>query len=182
MRMDFQQDADQFLSFLTIQRGLSDNTVAAYGEDIRRFIEFLKAKEVPDWGAVDTDTILDFLESERDSGHETATLARRLVSIKVLFRHLTEAGKIPRNPAAVMDSPKLWRILPDFLSESEVDAFLDAYPASVAENPLDLRNRAMLELLYASGLRVSESAMIATFPITRISAGSSRSFRRNCRT
>lgn len=72
----------------------------------------------------------------------------------MLYRHLEEEGLIKENPAAVLESPKLWRVLPDFLTVSEVNAFLNAWPEK--GTALELRNRTMLELLYASGLRVSE--------------------------
>ena len=116
------------------------------------------------WREVDRDLVLDYLDGEREKGMQTATLARRLVSIKMFFRFLHEEGLIPEDFTAVMDSPKLWRILPDFLSEREVDALLAAYPNS-AKFPLEMRNRAILELLYASGLRVSEAAKL---PLTGV--------------
>lgn len=88
---------------------------------------------------------------------EVATLARRLVAIKVFFRYLFQERIIGADITDVMDSPKLWRILPEFMSTAEVDAFLNAFSAN-SKDPLTLRNRCILEMMYACGLRVSETA------------------------
>ena len=90
---------------------------------------------------------------------EGTTIARRLISIKIFLRYLVLEKIIPSNVCEIMESPKIWNMLPEFLSESEVDALLHAFPCSIKE-PLTFRNRAILELLYASGLRVSEAADI----------------------
>lgn len=103
------------------------------------------------------DLIVDYLSSCKDKGFETTTLARRLVSIKVLFRYLFQERLIPADITDVMDSPKLWRILPDFMSSAETVSLLNAFPAS-AKDPLTFRNRAILETMYACGLRVSEAS------------------------
>ncbi len=99
------------------------------------------------------DHILDFLEQEKFSGHAVSTLGRRLVSIRLFFRWLTSEKEITSDITEVMDSPRFWKLIPDFLSLSEVEALLNAFKGRL---PLELRNRALLELLYASGLRVSE--------------------------
>ena len=84
-------------------------------------------------------------------------MARRLVSIKVFFRYLFQERLIPADITDVMESPKLWRVLPDFLSPKETEALLNAFPTS-AKDPLTFRNRVILETMYACGLRVSETA------------------------
>ena len=88
---------------------------------------------------------------------EPTTLSRRLVAIKVFFRYLAQERIIAQDITNVMDSPKLWRILPDFMSAREVEALLNAFSVS-AKDPLEFRNRCILELMYACGLRVSETA------------------------
>ena len=160
----FERDLILFTEHLVAVRGLSRNTTGAYLSDLHEFREFLEGTGVTSWREVDRDLVLDYLDGEREKGMQTATLARRLVSIKMFFRFLHEEGLISEDFTAVMDSPKLWRILPDFLSEREVDALLAAYPNS-AKFPLEMRNRAILELLYASGLRVSEAAKL---PLTGV--------------
>ena len=151
----FERDFNDFLRYLTIERGLSRNTADAYRRDLEDFEAWLTAHGVDSFRGVNREMIVDYLNfGHSERAMEPATLARRLVAIKMLFRHMESEGFIPENPAAVLESPKLWRVLPDFLSVDEVDAFLNAWPAK--GSPLELRNRTMLELLYASGLRVSE--------------------------
>ena len=160
----FDRDLNLFIDYLVTERGLSSNTTAAYRSDLEEFRDWLTERGFKEWSQVDREAILDYLDAERDLGRETATLARRLVAVKMLSRFLTEEGILKKDVTAVMDSPKLWRILPDFLSEAEVDAFLKAVPASVKE-PFEMRNRAILEVLYSSGLRVSE---LARLPLTAV--------------
>lgn len=151
----FERDFNDFLRYLTIERGLSRNTADAYRRDLEDFAAWLTARDIDSFRDVNREMIVNYLNfGHSERAMEPATLARRLVAIKMLFRHMESEGIIPENPAAVLESPKLWRVLPDFLSIDEVDAFLNAWPTK--GTPLELRNRTMLELLYASGLRVSE--------------------------
>jgi integrase/recombinase XerD len=89
---------------------------------------------------------------------ETASIARHLAAIRMFFRYLSGEGLLDDDPAKLLDSPKLWRVLPDHLTVEEVEALLQAFPA--AGDALEFRNRTMLHLLYASGLRVSELASL----------------------
>ncbi len=158
----FERDFQEFLRYLTIERGLSPNTADAYRRDLEDFASWLADRGIDSCRAVKREMIVDYLENSlSERALEPATIARRLVAIKMFFRHLEEEELIPTDPAAVIESPKLWRALPEFLSIEEVDAFLEAWPAD--DDPLNLRNRTMLELLYASGLRVSE---LTTLPLT----------------
>ena len=142
---------------MTLERGLSGNSVSAYCSDLRDFAVWLEKHGRQDYGAVNRDDILSYLGDLKDNGMEPATLARRLVSIKMLFRYLFQERLIAKDITDVMDSPKLWKLLPDFLSPKEVDALLTVYPAT-GKDPLIFRNRTILEVLYACGLRVSEAA------------------------
>ncbi len=148
-----------FCGYLTIERGLGKHSVEAYRSDLADFIEFLKQEGYSSFDAVDRDKIVDFLGTCRDREMENTTIARRLVAVKVLFRYLFQEKIIRNDITDVMDSPKMWRILPDHLSIREVDQLLNVYPAKSGD-PLQLRNRCILELLYASGLRVSECASL----------------------
>ena len=147
-----------FETFLTLERGLNRNTVAAYTSDLRIFADFCAKCNVNSPDEITRDLILDFLGGRQDEfNEESTTLARKLISIKLFCRFLLEEKIISSDPTAIMDSPRLWRYLPGFLSENEVSRLLAVYPAR-GKNPLLQRNRAILELLYASGLRVSEAA------------------------
>jgi integrase/recombinase XerD len=144
-----------FIGFLTLEKGLSPNSVSAYKADLLDFITVLNERGITDFRNVQRNDILLYLGTCKKRNFETTTLARRLVAIKVLFRYLFQERFIDVDITDVMDSPKMWRILPDFLSSVEVDQLLNAFPRS-AKDPLAFRNRTILEVLYSSGLRVSE--------------------------
>ncbi|MBR7131424.1 MAG: site-specific tyrosine recombinase XerD [Lentisphaeria bacterium] len=143
-----------FLEHLSIERGLSRNTITAYGTDLRNLASFLQDNGVDDWRIPDRDMLLDFLDFLRDRGMESSSIARHLAALRMFFRYLANEKLIAGDPSLLLDTPKLWRILPDHLSLDEVDALLEAFP--VNGDALELRNRTMVHLLYASGLRVSE--------------------------
>ncbi|OGV51602.1 MAG: site-specific tyrosine recombinase XerD [Lentisphaerae bacterium GWF2_44_16] len=150
---------EHFTGFLTLEKGLSENTLIAYRTDLFDFIDFLRKTGIAGFEHVCRNNILDYLGNCKDRGMETATLARRLVSVKVLFRYLFQEKLIPADITDVMDSPKLWRLLPDFLSTQEVESLLNAFEKT-GKDPLIFRNRTILELMYACGLRVSETATL----------------------
>ena len=141
-----------------VERGLSRNTIESYASDLENAVRFFGERKASRWRDLSRDDLLDFLNDLRGQGYETASIARHLVSLKMFYRYLAFEGLVERDITLVMDSPKLWRILPDLLSEEEVDALLAVFPDGAASPPLELRNRAILETLYASGLRVSETA------------------------
>jgi len=148
-----------------MERGLSRNSVRAYRSDLSDFLNYLGeiGKKTPE--LVLRDDILEYLSQLKDAGMEPASLARKLVSVKVFFRYLFQEKFLEQNVTAVMDSPKLWRILPEFLSSSEVDAMMRVYPVN-AKDFLAIRNRAILELMYACGLRVSELVNLKTSSVS----------------
>lgn len=146
---------EQFLEFLALERGLSLNTRTAYRTDLRGFVGFLLTRKVGSLGDVTRRHIVDFLMDCREAGLRTTTLARRLAAIKVFLRYLQQEGLLLKDVAETMDSPRLWNLLPDTLTSKEVERLLGAPDL---EKPLGLRDRAILEVLYGSGLRVSELA------------------------
>ena len=146
-----------FIDHLKVERGLSQNTVDAYCSDLCTLGDYLQDNGITDWGSASRDDLLDFLDFRRRRGMEAATLARELAAIKVFYRYLVSEKLLTCDPSAVMDSPRLWRILPDMLSIEETERLLHAFSDRSGE-ALTLRNRAILETMYASGLRVSETA------------------------
>ena len=148
-----------FLQYLTLERGLAPNSISAYRTDLEDLNRALQERNIHRYGDVSRNLLLDYLGECRENGLESTTIARRLVAIRLLFRFLYNEGLLDQNVTDVMDSPKLWMLLPDFLSESEVSALLSAFSMH-SENPLEVRNRTILEVLYASGLRVSELASL----------------------
>jgi len=149
---------DQFLDHLTAERGLSPNTLAAYRGDLDRFLAHLRRARVASLNEVRRKHLIEFLLDERETGRRPTTLGRRLAALKTFFRYLQREGLVAANPADGMDSPRLWRMLPDALTVKEVERLL-AQPDTRARH--GLRDRALLETMYGAGLRVSEAAGLA---------------------
>lgn len=149
---------DQFMDHLILERGLSENTRLAYGHDLTEFLDYQQRRGRSGIQEVQRRDILDFLMEGKNKGLAAASLARRLVAIKVFFRHLAMEGMLAVNVADALDSPRLWKLLPPTLSLEEVDRLLGAPDAGKVQGQ---RDRAILELFYATGLRVSELAALA---------------------
>ncbi|MCX7819165.1 MAG: site-specific tyrosine recombinase XerD [Kiritimatiellae bacterium] len=146
---------DQFIEFLELERGLSPHTLAAYRTDLREFERFLAARRVASPAEIGRAEIVAFLMEGRDAGLRSPTIARRLAAIRSWFRYLHGEGLLAADVAETMDAPKLWRALPDALTQREADRLLAAPDLDRAHG---VRDRALLELMYATGLRVSEVA------------------------
>ncbi len=146
---------DQFLDYIALERGLSPHTHEAYRRDLTHFIQWLQARRIQSLSTLTRKHITQYLLSEKDRQLATATLARRLVAIKVFLRFLEQEGLLDQNVADAMDTPRLWKMLPHSLSPEEVDRLLDAPDATTHRGA---RDQACLELLYGTGLRISELA------------------------
>lgn len=142
-----------FLSYIASEKGLALNTIEAYQRDINAFVEFLLHKQVTSFIAVEANHIVAFLSHLKAADYASATLCRALIAIKVLLRFLTREGVVAANIALCLHSPKLWQLIPDVLIYDEVESLL-AQP--IISTWQGARDKAMLEVLYASGLRVSE--------------------------
>lgn len=149
---------EQFLDYVTLERGLSENTRTAYRSDLVSFASFLQRRKVPSFNAVTRKHILDYLMSEKDRGLGVRSISRRLVAIKIFFAYLLQEGMLSRNVTTAMDSPRLWKILPGVMSQKEVERML---VSPQGDSRYAVRDRALLELMYATGLRVSEAANLA---------------------
>jgi integrase/recombinase XerD len=147
----------QFLDHVAFERGLAANTRAAYAADLELFATFLAARGVHLFNQVMRKHIVEFLTDQRRQGMAVATMARRLVAVKVLFGYLQREGLLDRNVTEAMNSPKLWRTLPEILAPTEVGRLVDAAAGDKAQAT---RDHAILELFYGCGLRVSEVATI----------------------
>ena len=144
---------DLFLNYLTVERGLARNTLEAYGRDLGRYLDFLAKEGIACPDAVTPPVVLRFLAKLRDDGLSPRSRARALVALRMFHKFLLGEGHAARNPTALIEAPKSLASLPHTLTPREVERLLAA-PAG--DDPLDLRDRAMLEVLYATGLRVSE--------------------------
>ena len=145
--------ADQYLHFILVEKGLAKKTIAAYSSDIVRYLAFLKKNRIQHIENADNRIILRYLIHLRDQGLGTASRARHLVSIRGFYTFLVREKHIRQNHARIVDLPKRHITLPDVLSVADVRHLLET---PVPTTPPGLRDAAMLELLYAAGLRVSE--------------------------
>jgi len=144
---------DMFLDYLVVECGLSENTIAAYRSDLERFIGYLRKYRVRHPREVNVERLADYLIDLKDEGLAVSSISRALVAIRMFFRFLWSEGKIKTDCTSLIEAPRLFHALPDFLSIQQVECLLEA---PEAETTLGLRDRAMLELLYATGARISE--------------------------
>jgi integrase/recombinase XerD len=161
--MEISAAISAFLNHVRVEKGLSGNTVAAYGRDIRKFEAFAKKQRLT-LKTVTRDDLVDFLASLYRQKLESRTVARHLVTLRNFFRFAQIQELIPEDPAVNLESPKIRRSLPDYLRLEEVERIL-AQPDE--KTPLGLRDRAMLEVLYSSGLRVSELTSLRVMDLDR---------------
>jgi integrase/recombinase XerD len=153
-------EAERFLDHLTVERGLSENTLEAYRRDLARYVDFLRHREVGDLQRVDEGVVRSFVASLSASTHgpeaapyRATSVARTLSAVRSFHRFLVREGVSERDPAARVVPPRLPRSLPRPLPVEDVRRLLEAPDAA---SPTGLRDRAILELLYGSGLRISE--------------------------
>ena len=159
-----------FRQTLLASRGAALHTMECYVGDVRRFLDFAAGTGKGPLTALRREDILDFLIGEKKRGLSSSSLARRLAALRSFFRCLDEEGLVEHNPAEGLESPKTWRLLPEVLTVDEVEELL-AQPDVLT--PLGVRDRAMLELMYASGLRLAETAA-CRLPDLDLAAGTVR--------
>ena len=153
MTSSLEYEIGLFLDAVTLENGQSDNTRAAYANDLGRFAAFLSSLGRESASSITRDDIVGFLERERTTGRAGSTRMRRTAAIRSFLRYLRDRRLVPANVADTLDTPRKALALPKVLSEEEVAAIIDAVSGKDARN---LRDRAMLEVMYGCGLRVSE--------------------------
>jgi len=141
-----------FLTHIRVEKGLASNTVSAYRRDMGKFAEFAQKRKLG-LESISRDDLVDFLAGLYRQKLESKSVARHLVSLRNFFRFVQVQGLIPADPSVNLESPKIRRALPGYLRLEEVERLLEQPDA---KTPLGLRDRAMLEVLYSAGLRVSE--------------------------
>lgn len=150
----------EFLDYLTAERGSSDNTIAAYRNDLTQFDEYLGGRlQDNGWADLTRDHLIEYILWLKEREYATATVARKVAAMKSFCGFLLRTGVIEDNPAEELDSPKVKKRLPTTLTPQEVDSLL-ALPAHAGNTPKGLRDTALLEVLYATGMRVSEVASL----------------------
>lgn len=143
-------ELQDFLNFIASEKGLALQTIEAYERDVRLFLSHINGKKL---GAIEQGDVVRFMEEMKKKGYASSTLYRTLVSIKVFFRFLKREKWIEKDPTHLVESPKLWQLIPEVMTENEVKRLL-MQPDTVSE--IGARDRAILEMLYATGIRVSE--------------------------
>jgi integrase/recombinase XerD len=157
-----EQILDQFLHYLIVEKGLSKNTIDAYSHGLNRFLDYLRKKGIQEMPSVSKFDVRAFLLALKKQGLSTKTVLRNLVAIRTLFQFLIQEGILATNPIEELESPKISKTLPEILTLKEVEQLLEQ---PNPQTPLAIRDRAMLEVLYATGMRVSE---LTHLPINQV--------------
>ncbi len=144
---------DEYLNYLTVEKGASRNTIDGYSRDLNRYAGFVGEGGTRGIGGIGTEDVIAFLASLQGEGLTANSVNRALAAIRGFYKYLLREKKVEHTPVAHIELARVWMRLPDVLSREEMDLLL-AQPG--AATPADLRDSAMLELLYATGIRVSE--------------------------
>ena len=144
---------ERFADFLALEKGSADRTREAYARDVSRFVTFAVVKGMADPASVTPKGLRDYIYHLKDLGLSPASIRRNVSAVRSYFRFLTSDGHLPRDPSERLDTPQRWRTLPEVLTVDEVQRLL---AAPTMDDPLYFRDRAMLEVAYGAGLRVSE--------------------------
>jgi len=145
-------ELEDFIHYIQIERGLADNTLKAYRRDLTKYLTYLKKEAIYEWEDVNHSVLTQFLYQLNDNGSSSATIARTLSTLRKFHQFLMMEGVMSTDPTVHLESPQKTRTLPKILSTAEVNQLLDID----TDDPFSIRNKAMFEMMYATGLRVSE--------------------------
>ena len=148
-----------FLNYLYVERGLAHNTIISYREDLNIYIDFLIKHNIDSLSKTTKEDIINFMLYQKDRGLSVNSVARRLAAIKMFYRFLVRERILKIDPTSLIDSPKLWKKIPETLSLNEVDSLISQ--PNIRERQ-GIRDKAILEALYATGMRVSEAVNLKT--------------------
>ncbi|MFC1565211.1 site-specific tyrosine recombinase XerD [candidate division KSB1 bacterium] len=155
--MDLTAFINRFLRYLKVEKSLSDNTVVSYEFDLKRFNNYLISINIVDPDSVTQNLVSQYMHLLYDMGLASSSIARNLSSVKTFFEYLLNQDYIHKNPAKLVETPKLGKKLPVVLTINEITTILDRPDTS---KPLGIRDKAMLEFIYGTGIRVSESITV----------------------
>ncbi|WP_109019561.1 site-specific tyrosine recombinase XerD [Leptospira kobayashii] len=142
-----------FQEYLSVEKGLSDNSIYSYGYDLNKFAIFLEKQHI-NFLEVKANDIMRFLEEERERKISAKTLAREVVAIRQFYKYLRDEKRLDSNPTEKIETPEVARTIPDYLTQSEID---ELFRNIKEDNLYELRDKCIFELLYSSGLRISEA-------------------------
>lgn len=150
-----QAQVDEFLDYLAAEKGYSDNTLAAYRNDLGQFTQYLvNQTDAARWDEISKSQIVDYILHMKELEYASSTVARKVAAVKSFFHYLRDEGVIENDPTLSLESPKVKKHLPKAISEEDVERLL-AEPTR-SDSPKALRDSALLEVLYATGMRVTE--------------------------
>ncbi|MBU0503090.1 MAG: site-specific tyrosine recombinase XerD [Candidatus Omnitrophota bacterium] len=143
-----------FLDYLSVERGLAQNTIVSYRQDLLAYMDYLGGKGIGEISNTNKNHIIDFMMFQKGKGINSNSIARRLAAMRMFYRFLTRERILKTDPTSLIESPKLWKRVPETLSVNEVESLLSQ---PNVRDKQGLRDKAILETLYATGMRVSEA-------------------------
>ena len=158
----YEECVHDFLVYISSEKGLSANTISAYQNDVRKFIQFLNTHSIFDMTLVEERHLLKFFEELQLQNYASSSIGRTSIALKVFFQFLKRENVLKRNPTEYLASPKMWQLIPEVLSSHEIERLMNAPDLSTLQG---CRDKAILELLYSSGLRVSELCHVSLYAI-----------------
>jgi integrase/recombinase XerD len=153
---------DEFMNYLSVERGLAKNTLLAYRRDLTKYIEYLSQKSINTTNRVNREHVSNFMFDLKKHDMSATTICRSLAAVKMFHRFLVRENLAKEDPTALVDTPKLWQRIPSVLTQAEIESMIAAASGKKVQQ---VRDQAILEILYASGLRVSELADLKTTSI-----------------
>lgn len=144
---------EEFIGHLAVERGLAENTLTAYRSDLEKYQKYLAEHKITDPAKVKRQKITEYLFHQKEKDLAISSICRSLAAIKMFHRFLVRENLASEDPTALVETPKIWKQVPDVLSQSEIEAILRTAEGTSRQQ---IRDYAILELLYASGMRVSE--------------------------
>jgi len=145
---------DSFLDYLSVERGLAKNTIVAYRQDLNIYLDFMIKRGINALSRISKNEIIEFMLFEKEKGVSPTSISRRLAAIRMFHRFLCRERILKEDPTTLIDSPRLWKKVPDTLSLNEVESLISQPDPRLCQGS---RDKAILETLYATGMRVSES-------------------------
>jgi len=153
---------DEFMNYISVERGLAKNTLLAYRRDLTKYIDYLAAKSVKAAAQVNREHVSNFMFDLKKHDMSPTTICRNLAAVKMFHRFLVRENLAKEDPTTLVDTPKLWMRIPSVLTQAEIESMI---AAASGRNIQQVRDQAILEIFYASGLRVSELSDLKTTSI-----------------
>src|ERR1017187_6336172 len=148
-----QEFIDEFMNYISVERGLAKNTLLAYRRDLTKYIDYLSLKGIKTAPQVNREHVSNFMFDLKKHEMSATTICRNLAAVKMFHRFLVRENLAKEDPTTLVDTPKLWQRIPSVLTLAEVESMIAAASGKKVQQ---VRDQAILEILYASGMRVSE--------------------------